>query len=387
MNEVIQNAKRIVIKVGSALLTNDTRDAVKQKWVNAFAEDLAQLRESGKDIIIVSSGGVALGRKYIDISSEVSPTQIPLEQKQAASAIGQFYMFQAYHKAFQKQKIETSQVLITLSETENRRMHLNARETLNVLLSKNIIPVINENDVVSTEEIRFGDNDRLAARIAQMMDADLVILLSTIDGLYTDNPAKNDTAEHIPLVENIDQAHKSMAGDALPGLSTGGMKSKIEAAEACMRAGIHMIITNGEDKRVINALIEDKNNKNTLFKAQKTDKNARKRWISSHVSPKGSLFVDIGAKKALLGGKSLLPVGVKRIEGQFERGDAVKIYCDETREELGIGLIGYSSAETQLIMGQPSHHVHTLQGYIGREELIHRNDMVLENSAANRDIL
>ncbi len=363
-SDAIKNSKRVVIKIGSALLTNETREELNQGWINALAKDIQALVQDDKEIIIVSSGAVALGRKALGISADIPPEDIRLEQKQAASAVGQPHIFTGYYHAFEALGITVAQVLLTMGETESRRMHLNARETLNTLIDKNIIPVINENDTISTGELRFGDNDRLAVRVAQMIEADTVLLLSSTEGLHTADPNKNPDAEHIPLVEDITDEHIKMAGDALPGLSTGGMKSKIKAAQAATRAGISLIIA------------RELEGKCTLFKAQENAPNARKRWIATHMKPKGSVTIDDGALKALKDGKSLLPIGVKEIEGNFERGDAVSIQTEDGKE-IALGLSAYSSKDTAMIMGQKKEWVHTLQGYLGRDELIHRNDLVM----------
>jgi len=378
LKTLLSNADTIVIKVGSMLIRGqgDNDSGVNQAWIDAFAADISALRDQGKNILIVSSGGIALGRPALGIPGDVAPTSIPLELKQAASSVGQFYMFQAYHKALEAQGITAAQILLTMGETENRRMHLNARQTLQTLLDKGIIPVINENDTISTGEIRFGDNDRLAARVAQMIDADIMIILSTIDGLYTDNPQNNPQAEHIPVVENITQEYVDMAGEAIPGLSTGGMKSKVEAAKTANNAGISVAITDGRSHNALQKAIDNKL-KNTCFLAKNSKNNARKRWIGAHMQPKGVIFIDKGAKIALKNGKSLLPVGVKRIEGGFSRGDAVAIY-DEDNVRIGIGLSAYSASDAIKILGKPSHEYEACLGYTTtHDELVHRNDMVM----------
>lgn len=376
--DIISGAETIVIKIGSALISHKDKGTIKQDWLNAFAQDVHTLIQQGKKIVIVSSGGIALGRPALGISTTAAPSSIPLEQKQAASAVGQFHMFHGYYKAFEALGTHVAQVLLTMSETENRRMHLNARETLYTLMDKNIIPVINENDTVSTGEIRFGDNDRLATRVAQMINADVVILLSTSDGLYTNNPDIDPQAEHLPVIEHITEDHIQMAGDAIPGLSTGGMKSKLEAADAATRAGIPLIIANGVGNNALKALCDDKDTKNTLFMAQETRINARKRWISSHLQPKGQLFADDGALKALQNGSSLLPIGVKKLSGNFRRGDIVQVLkLDGTL--IGTGISAYSSEEALKIIGQQSKDISNILGYAGRDELIHRNDLALQD--------
>lgn len=375
-SDILKNADRIVIKVGSALLCDVKAGSIRQKWLQKFCSDVAALHKSGKDIVIVSSGGVALGRTTLSIDTKKSPSSIPLEYKQAASAIGQFHMFSAYYQAFEAIGIKPAQILLTMAETENRKTHLNARETLSILLENRIIPIINENDAISTHEIRFGDNDRLAARIGQMVDADAILILSTIDGLYTDNPDKNLNAKHIPIVEKIAQKYFKMAGEALAGLSTGGMKSKVEAADHATRAGIPLIIAKGLDHGVLEALLKDPSAKSTIFLAQKPAKSARQIWLGSNLSPKGSVFIDDGALQALRDGKSLLPVGVTRVEGDFDRGDVIEVKTTQGYD-VGLGLVTYSRQDADKIIGLHSTEIETILGYAGRHELIHRNDMVL----------
>ncbi|MCD8494007.1 MAG: glutamate 5-kinase [Alphaproteobacteria bacterium] len=329
---------------------------------------------------MVSSGGIALGRKALEISTNKAPSSIPLELKQAASAIGQPFMYNAYATAFVRHGIQTAQILLTLSETENRRMHLNARETLYTLIDRGIVPVINENDTVSTEEIRFGDNDRLSVRVAQMVEADTVLLLSTTNGFYSANPDTDPAAEHFPLIEKITSEHRAMAGDALAGLSTGGMRSKVQAAESAVNSGISLIIADGREDGALGRLYEDASVKSTLFRAEGSPVNARKRWLKGHLKPRGTLMLDAGAVKALLSGKSLLPVGVKAVTGDFDRGDPVSI-TDESGAVIGTGLSAYDSQAAQKLIGKPSSAVAEILGYLGREEFIHRNDMVLRDKS------
>jgi glutamate 5-kinase len=379
--ELIDTSELIVIKIGTALVVRPHDAAVKAEWLAALAQDVQSLISAGKRIVIVSSGAVALGRTAMGIALTTRPSAIPLEVKQAASAVGQYHLFHAYQQAFQQVEIPLAQVLLTMSETENRRMHLNARATLWALLDKGIIPVINENDTISTGEIRFGDNDRLAARVAQMIEADMVVLLSTISGLYASNPDIDPQAPHIPLVETLSAEHLAMAGEAVPGLSTGGMKSKIEAAQSATLSGISLVIAKGAENHALGALVRDETTLSTLFLAKKSAKNARKRWIGSHLKPKGRIFIDRGAVLALQGGKSLLPVGVKRVEGVFERGDVVEIYgdnhLDKDGQRLGMGIIAYGVHDALKITGQASDKIAAIIGYEGRSELIHRNDLVL----------
>ena len=311
------------------------------------------------------------------IPADIAPGAIRLEQKQAASAVGQYHMFNGYFKAFSKVGITAAQVLLTMSETENRRLNLNARETLYTLLDKGIVPVINENDTVSTGEIRFGDNDRLSVRVAQMIQADTVLLLSTTHGLYTSNPDLDPSAQHIPVIEQLEEKHLQMAGSAIAGLSTGGMKSKIEAAQSATRSGISMVIANGRDNHILKTLIDDPSRPSSLFVAQKSDAGAKMIWLQSHMRPKGIVTIDDGALKALKGGKSLLPVGVKKIEGHFQRGDAIEIRTLEGKK-VGMGISAYDIADATLIIGRNTTDIEKILGYTGRDELVHRNDMVLE---------
>ncbi|MCB1563398.1 MAG: glutamate 5-kinase [Alphaproteobacteria bacterium] len=373
---VLNKAQKLVIKVGSALLMNSDSHDIKKGWIEALAQDIAALSAQGREVIIVSSGGVAFGRKALGISWDTRPIDIRLEQKQAASAVGQPRIFAAYEQALEALGLTGAQVLLTMLETENRRMHLNARETLQTLLDHNVVPIINENDTISTEELRFGDNDRLAARVAQMVDADCVVLLSTADGLFDKDPNRHPDARLIPLVEQITEEHLSMAGEALPGLSTGGMKSKLQAALASTRAGIPLIIAHGEEIHALRTLFEDENKPSTLFAASENRISARKRWIEGHVNAKGSFFVDEGAMEALKKGKSLLPVGVKRMEGTFKRGDPIRIKTLQGYD-IGIGLSAYASGDAAKIIGKHSADIADILGFTGRAVLVHRDDMVL----------
>jgi glutamate 5-kinase len=377
--DILQKAESIVIKVGSVLIHDKERDTVNQPWMNTLAQDISRLMEKGKKVTIVSSGGIALGRRALDISSKIAPDEIPLQQKQAASAVGQFHLFNGYYKAFKEYGITAAQVLLTMGETENRRMNLNARETLHTLLAKGIVPIINENDTVSTGEIRFGDNDRLGVRVAQMILADTVVLLSTTDGLYTKNPDKHKGAKHIPLIKDITKDHIRMAGKAVPGLSTGGMKSKIEAAQSAVKSGIHMIIAKGTKDHIVKNLYADDQERTTLFMAENDSPTARKVWIQAHMSPKGAYIVDAGALKALTSGKnSLLPVGVAEVQGNFSRGDVVEIKTQDGNK-IGLGLSAYNAEDAKKIIGHQSQDIQKILGYVGRKALIHHDDIVLES--------
>lgn len=372
--DLIANSKLIVIKIGSALLV-DPQHGVRQSWLSALAQDVTGLRAQGKSVIIVTSGSIALGRKAMGLDHNTSSAAIPLELKQGAAAVGQTALMQAYIQAFAPHAVTPAQILLTLSDTESRQTHLNARATIHALLENGLIPVINENDTVSTAEIRFGDNDRLASRTAQMIGADLVIQLSTTDGLYTADPRVDGTAKHIPLVEKLSAEHTAMAGDALAGVSTGGMKSKIEAARIATESGVHMMIAKGADDHALRAVL-DGTARSTIFMACDQPRSARQKWILAHVKPKGTIMLDDGACKALLSGKSLLPAGVKNVDGNFDRGDAVKI-CDPRGLPVGIGLSAYDDASTRQIAGRKSTEIAQILGYSRGDELIHRDDMVL----------
>ncbi|MEM8834123.1 MAG: glutamate 5-kinase [Pseudomonadota bacterium] len=372
--DLIEQSKRIVIKIGSALLTDEKTGTIKQEWLQSIADDLAAWQKDGKEIVIVSSGAIALGRKSIGIDYTNTPSSIPLELKQAAASVGQIEIVKGFDVAFEKHDIPTALILLNPKDTEERRAHLNARATIHTLLEKKHIPVINENDTVSTAEIRFGDNDRLAARVAQMIGADLLIQLSTIDGLYDSNPETDKNAQHILLVETIDDAIEQMAGEAKPGLSTGGMKSKLKAAKIAMQAGVHMVITDGTKNNALSALMDDA--RATIFKASEKPLSARKKWISSHVHPEGSLTLDEGAINALKNGKSLLPSGVIKISGDFTFGEAVEI-SDVEGHILAVGITKYSADEARHIIGKKSSDIAPLLGYSRGDELIHRDDLVL----------
>lgn len=378
--DAINHANRIVIKIGSVLLVDQESGHVRQDWLNGLAKDIAALKALGKEIIIVSSGAIALGRAALGIGYTDRPSSIPLDQKQAAAALGNVEISSAYAESFSKAltpfEQHTALILLSPHDTETRHSHLNARATLLTLLKHHRIPIINENDTVSTAEIRFGDNDRLAARVAQMVGADLLVQLSTIDGLYTGDPTVDDTAQHIPLVENYSDELLQMAGDAPAGLSTGGMKSKLEAARIAVNAGVNMIIVSGKIDNPLAALQGNKV-KATLFLASEKPVSARKKWISSHVNAQGSIIIDDGAAAALHMGKSLLPAGVAKVEGNFDMGDAVSVR-DKEGHTLAIGLMKYSANEARLILGCKSSDIADVLGYSRGDTLIHRDDLVLQ---------
>ena len=363
-------ARRIVVKIGSALLVDRATGRLNSTWLQSLADDVADLTTAGKDVILVSSGAIALGRHVLGLPRGT----LELEQSQAAAAVGQISLASSYQDIFRQRNRVVAQVLLTLGDTEERRRYLNARRTMDTLLAHKAIPVVNENDTVATAEIRYGDNDRLSARVASLMSADVLVLLSDIDGLYTAPPAIDPTARHIPEVRAITPEIEAMAGDPASELSKGGMRTKIEAAKIAMGGGTSMVITTGETLHPLRAI--GAGARCTWFLASSDPVAARKRWIAGQLEPAGQVIIDAGAEKALLSGKSLLPAGVRRIEGTFDRGDAVIIRSLDGHE-LGRGLIAYARADAELIIGKKSSEIEALLGHAGRAELIHRDDMAL----------
>ena len=364
----LTNAKRIVIKIGSSLIAESAK--LRASWLAALAEDIATLHAAGKEIILVSSGAVALGRPLVGLGSEL----LSLEDKQAAAAAGQPLLIQAWQQAFTKHGIFVAQVLLTLEDSEIRNRYLNARGTFTTLLSHKLIPIVNENDTVATAELKFGDNDRLAARVAVMLGADTLVLFSDVDGLYDKNPAKYADANHIPLVESITPAILKMGGGAASHLSNGGMTTKLEAAQMATASGCHMVIAKGLDKHALKKLTDGA--ACTWFTASVKPQVARKHWISSSVKTHGSVTVDAGAVRALSLGKSLLPAGVTAVSGNFERGDTIAIKGLDGAI-IAKGIAGYSAKETAAIAGKKSDAVESILGYAHRATLIHRDDMVM----------
>jgi len=364
-------ARRIVVKIGSSLLVDAINSELHAKWLNTLADDVATLRKEGKDIIVVSSGAIALGRNALKLPKG----PLKLEDSQAAAAVGQIDLAHAYEAAFRERGLVAAQVLLTLGDTEQRQRYLNARNTMNTLLKLGAVPVVNENDTVATSEIRYGDNDRLAARVASMMSADCLVLLSDVDGFYTAPPGSRADAHRLDEVREITPEIEAMAGDVGSELSRGGMVTKIEAAKISVSGGTHMVIASG---RVLNPLRTlAKTGVATWFLAHADPITARKRWIAGTLEPKGAFTVDAGAAAALASGKSLLPAGVTRVEGKFERGDAVVIRNGEG-VEIGRGLTTYGHEEAAAIIGRKSGEIAEILGYFGRAELIHRDDMVLQ---------
>ncbi len=364
------NARRIVVKVGSALLVDRATGKLRQEWLDSLADDVARLARAGKELVLVSSGSIALGRQLIALPKG----PLALEQSQAAAAVGQISLAHAYQELFRARKLTAAQILLTLGDTEERRRYLNARQTIETLLAYKAIPVVNENDTVATSEIRYGDNDRLSARVASMMSADVLVLLSDIDGLYTAPPGTDPNAKRLDEVRAITPEIEAMAGDAGTELSKGGMKTKVEAGRIALAAGAHMVIASGKVQGPLAQL--EQGAPCTWFIAQSDPVSARKRWISGQLEPRGSVWVDAGAQNALAQGKSLLPAGVTRVEGQFERGDVVVIRAADGRE-LGRGLIAYEASEAAQIAGKRSADISAILGHEGRSELIHRDDMAL----------
>lgn len=364
----LRDAKRLVVKIGSALLV-DRKTGLKQGWLSALAMDVAEAKVRGTDVVLVSSGSIALGRKVLGLGDGV----LTLEQSQAAAAVGQIRLARAYEEVLAPHGITTGQVLVTLEDTEDRRRYLNSRATMETLLGLGVVPIVNENDTVATDEIRFGDNDRLAAQIAVTVGADQLILLSDVDGFYSANPKEDPTAQRFDLVQTITPEIEAMAGDPISGMSKGGMKTKLLAAKTAVAGGCAMAIMEGSVLRPLKALIEGAHR--TWFVAQGDPQAARKRWINA-MKPRGELTLDAGAVAALQAGKSLLPAGVVKVTGSFGRGDPVAILSPEGIS-LGKGLVRYTAVEAKAIAGHRSQEIEAILGYAGRAALVHRDDMVI----------
>jgi len=375
MSKIFQGSKRIVVKIGSALLVEQSSGTVRRDWLAALSKDVAMLRARGAQVLIVSSGSIAAGRRHLGLQNR----SLKLEEKQAAAATGQITLAHAYQESLAAEGFTAAQILLTPGDTEERRRHLNARATILQLLSLGAVPVINENDTVATQEIRYGDNDRLAARVATMVSADTLVLLSDIDGLYTADPRNNEGAEHLPVVDRLSPEILAMAGDVAVsaergGFSTGGMVTKLEAAKIALGGGCRMIIARGNDLHPLQALADGA--RCTVFTAPEKPVAARKRWIAGQLNASGTVCVDKGAASALINGKSLLPAGVVRVEGEFERGDPVSVTGpDGTR--LAIGLAAYSREDAAKIVGRQSKEIADILGFEGRSALIHRDDLAL----------
>ncbi len=365
-------ARRLVVKIGSALLVGGD-GAPRAAWLAGLAADIADLAREGRQALVVSSGAIALGRGQLGLGSGA----LPLEQAQAAAAVGQQRLAAAWTAALGAEGLTAAQVLLTLEDTQNRRRYLNGRATLKTLLGLGAVPVVNENDTVATDEIRYGDNDRLAARVALMAGADLLVLLSDVDGLYTANPRTDRSARHIPEVARITPEIEAMAGDAGSGLARGGMRTKVLAAKTAMAGGCAMAVMLGAQDRPLSALA--KGARATLFRPTQSPQAARKQWIAG-MKPLGSVSVDAGAVAALGRGTSLLPAGVVSVAGAFERGDPVAILGPEGRA-VGAGLAAYSSEEARAIAGLRSERIAEILGHPGRAALLHRDDLVVWEGA------
>ncbi|MDP8983475.1 MAG: glutamate 5-kinase [Pseudomonadota bacterium] len=366
----LTDAKRLVVKVGSALLVDADKGRLNRTWLESFAADVARLSKRGQEIILVSSGAIALGRRHLNLG----PGKLRLEESQAAAAVGQIRLAHAYKELLDVHEITVAQILLTLEDTEQRRRYLNARGTLNTLLSLGSIPVINENDTVATAEIRYGDNDRLAARVAQMVGADCLVLLSDIDGLYTANPHLNPQAEFIARVHEISPEIEAMAGGVTGNMGSGGMQTKIAAAKIAVGAGCHLCIARGAFQHPLKRIEEGA--RCTWFVPSSTPVAMRKQWIAGSLKPAGALTVDLGAVRALMDGKSLLPAGVTRTLGRFERGDTVSIMGPDG-VEVARGICAYSDGDAARIIGRKSAEIEKVLGFRGRDEIVHRDDLVL----------
>jgi len=371
--EALVMARRLVVKIGSALLATENGE-VRRTWLDGLAEDVARCRTRDQELILVSSGAIAVGCRQLGLAGR----RLRLEEKQAAAATGQIRLAHAYQEALARHRITVAQILLTLDDTEERRRHLNARATFAQLLTLGAVPVVNENDTIATAEIQFGDNDRLAARVAQMTSADMLVLLSDIDGLYTSDPRKDPAARHIPLVSEIGPEIEAMAGEAAAGYSSGGMVTKLAAARISMNAGCRMLIARGKvgDSVAGPLAAIEAGGSATLFLPRGEPRSARKAWIAGAVNPSGAVIVDDGAARALRRGTSLLPAGLVAVEGIFERGDAV-IIRKRSGAEVGRGLSAYSSADICRIAGHKSGEIAEILGYRGRDEIIHRDDLVV----------
>lgn len=363
-------ARRVVIKVGSALLVEAASGRLNRAWLETLAADIARLRSRGQEVLLVSSGAIALGRRYLGLE----PGKLRLEESQAAAAVGQIRLAHAWKEVLEQHELTVAQILLTFGDTEERRRYLNARGTLATLLKLGAIPVINENDTVATSEIRYGDNDRLAARVAQMMSADCLVLLSDVDGLYTADPTRDANAQFIPEIRRITPEIERMAGGVASAVGSGGMATKIAAARIAVTAGCHMCVAAGREMHPLKRI--ESGARCSWFYPDATPATVRKQWIAGTLQPAGELFVDAGAAGALRDGKSLLPAGVTKVTGKFERGDAL-IVRDSVGLEIARGLSAYSSTDAQRLRGRKSGEIEALLGFRGRDEIIHRDDLVI----------
>ena len=368
----LATARRLVVKIGSSILVDEAKGEVRRDWLNALTDDVAHLHKRGCEVVLVSSGAIRLGRTSLKLASG----PLRLEESQAAAATGQIRLAQAYQEALARHGITVAQILLTLHDSEERRRYLNARQTMATLLGLGAVPVINENDTVATDEIRFGDNDRLGARVAEMISADTLVLLSDIDGLYTGDPRSDASAKFIPEIREITPEIQAMAGVAASELSNGGMVTKLMAGSIAMAAGCSMAIADGRKVGALGALI-DGTARCSWFLPEASPLSARKKWIRGSLKTSGSLVVDAGAVKALSSGKSLLPAGVTSVAGEFRRGDVVDVR-DPNGRVLARGLVAYAAEDARRIAGRKSAEIEKLLGFRGRDEMVHRDDLVVE---------
>ena len=365
---VLKNSKIIVIKIGSSLLVDINRE-IRKKWLISFAKDIRNLKSKNKKVIIVSSGAIALGCKKMNYNK----TNLKLDKSQAIASVGQIELMNLFTQTFSKFDLNISQILLTLDDTEERRRSINAKRTFENLFELDYIPIVNENDTIATSEIKYGDNDRLASRVAQITNADTLVLLSDVDGLFTKNPKIFKDAKLIKKVNNFNKDIKDINIKGITEFGSGGMNTKIEAAKICNLAGCNMVIANGLYLNPLSKL--ENKDKCTWFISKVSKLHARKKWIISSISPKGELTIDDGAKKALLNGKSLLAAGIKKVSGKFNKGDHIKI-LDNKKKEFARGLSSFSSEEVKKIMGYHSNEIQKILGYVSKSEVVHKDDMV-----------
>jgi len=368
----LRKYKRITVKIGSALLVDRTT-GLKRDWLTSLVDDVAALNSAGTEVLVVSSGAIALGRTILDLGRRA----LKLEESQAAAAVGQIALASAWSEELHRSGLKSGQILLTLGDTEERRRYLNARATIGTLLKMKAVPIINENDTVATTEIRYGDNDRLAARVATMMGGDLLVLLSDIDGLYTAPPQLDPNAKFLPIVERITPEIEAMAGAAASELSRGGMRTKLDAGKIATTAGTAMIITSGARQNPLSAI--ERGERFTLFKPSRAPVKGYKTWIAGQLEPAGRLTVDTGAVRALMSGKSLLPAGVKLVSGHFSRGDTVAVLSPEGRE-IARGLVAYDAADAIRIAGLKTDEIETVLGHQARSAMVHRDDLVVSGT-------
>ena len=368
----LASSRRLVVKIGSSILVDEARGEIRRDWLEALTDDVARLHKGGCEVVLVSSGAIRLGRTHLKLASG----PLKLEESQAAAATGQIQLAHAYQAALARHGITVAQVLLTLDDSEERRRYLNARQTMATLLGLKAVPVINENDTVATDEIRFGDNDRLGARVAEMISADTLVLLSDIDGLYTGNPRTDATAEFIPEIREITPEIEAMAGSAASEMSNGGMVTKLMAGRIAMAAGCRMAIADGRAVGALGALLDGKA-RCSWFLPEASPLSARKKWIKGSLKTAGALTIDDGAVRALSAGKSLLPAGVTTIDGEFKRGDVVDVK-DRAGRLLARGLVAYAAEDARRIAGRKSAEIEQLLGFRGRDEIVHRDDLVVE---------